>query len=773
MARLNPRRLFLALLLLALLLAFALRLFRLQDANIWWDEGLAAWAGRMPLGQMAAWTGADVHPPLFFALLHFWRLAAGESEFALRFLSAAFGVLTVAALWRLGLVVNSRRPGLALAGATLLALSRFAIWWSQEARMYMLGGLLCTLSLLLTLLLRRRFTARRAVAWLLVTAAALWTLYLLAFLLIIEGLYWLLSLRSQPNARQRWRLLWRWAVLQAGVLAIFLPWLLYALPRLRSWSVQTAFDAGLFARLYATLLAVGVSTDIDAWRWPTLIIIALLTLGLLALLWPNPSLRPPLPASPPPPLLLLTVFLPPLIVWLLTTLPRGFGYAPKPEARYLLPYAPAFYLLAAWALAGFSRRFGRRAPWLAPALFCALVAAQIWSLTAYYRDRYLADDYRSVAQTLLAHVQAGDSVVLHTDQPWPVFAYHYPRPFSGTPNGQQATPAEVEARLLSLWQQGDALWLVVNEDALRADKDRLYEGWLQAQAVGQQEWRLGDKRVIAFARTPARALALAGVVAAFDPPSPPRPLVGPGGALVGWEQPLRRLRIGEPAHLAATLAHLGPGRLTLTLGDPPLAQTEIDLAPSPDLVRLPLTLIAPLTAKPGWQPWRLSLGAGTETVGWVQLLGRGIEPLAAAAISPQHPAQATFGEPPLVRLLGYDLSRPEAGQPLALTLYWQVLGQTSTSYKVFSHVVGPDGRPAAQGDDFPLHGQRPTTTWQPGEIISDAYTLALPPDLPPGRYPLKIGFYDPVTGVRLLARAASGLVQADEQFVLGEVEVGG
>ncbi len=775
MAHLNrrPRALLLGL----LLLAFALRLFRLEDANIWWDEGLAVWASRMPLGQMAAWTGADVHPPLYFALLHFWRLAAGESEFAVRFPSAAVGVLTAAALWRLGLAMDPRRPWLALAGATLLAFSRFAIWWSQEARMYMLGGLLCTLSLLLTLLLQRRFSLGRAIAWLLVTAAALWTLYLLAFLLIIEGLYWLFSLRSEPNTRQRWRLLRHWILLQAGVLAMFLPWLLYALPRLRSWSVQTAFDAGLFARLYATLLAVGVSTDIDAWRWPVIFIFALLALGLLAQFLPlPPSSRLSLPASPPLPLPaslplpLLAILIPPLIVWLLTTLPRGFGYAPKPEARYLLPFAPAFYLLAAWAVAGFRSRRGSRAPRLAPALFCALLAVQIWSLGAYYRHRYRADDYRSLAQTLAAHIQPGDSVILHTDQPWPVFAYHYPRPFSGTPNGQQATPAEVEARLRPLWQQNKALWLVVNEDALRADKDRLYESWLQAQAAGQQEWRLGDKRLVTFARTPARAAALSALAPDFSPAPPPRPLPGPGGTLVGWEQPLRRLRVGEPAHLAATIAHLGPGRLTLSLGDPPLAQTEIELAPGPVRLRLPLTLIPPLTARPGWQPWRLSLGAGTETVGWVQLLGSETEFPTAAALSPQHPVQATFGEPPLVRLLGYDLGQTQAGQHLALTLYWQVLGQTPISYKVFSHVVGPDGRPAAQGDDYPLHGQRPTTTWQPGEIISDAYTIPLPPDLPSGRYPLKIGFYDPVTGVRLLARDAAGLALPDEQLLLGEVE---
>ncbi len=771
-----------------LLLAFVLRLFRLEDAPIWWDEGLAVWAARMPLADMAAWTAVDVHPPLYFSLLHLWQQAAGETEFAVRFLSAAFGVLTVAVLWQLGLAVMRGRAWVALAGAVFLTLSRFGIWWSQETRMYVLGGLLCTLSLLFVLLLQRRFTMARAMAYVIVTALALWTLYLLAFLLIVEGLYWLWSLRALPDARQRWRSLLRWAALQAGVLALFIPWLFYALPRMRSWSVQTPFDAGLFARLYATLLTVGVSTNIDAWRWPVALIFALVILGALALVWRRG--RTGAPTGKPAPagggilLLLLAVLIPPFAVWLLTTLPRGFGYSPKPEARYLLPYAPAFSLLAASALAGVATTINmatttgvattplrRRARWLAPALFCTLAAIQVWSLAAYYRDRYLPDDYQSVAQTLAAHIRPGDGVLLHTDQPWPVFAYHYDQPFAGTPNAQEATPASVDSFLRPLWEQHDAIWLVVNEDALRADKDRLYEAWLDGQATARQEWRLGDKRVLAFARTPERAATLADLAPGYQPPSASTQMQGPAGRLVGWEQPLRRLRSGEPAHVAAYVAQLGSGRATLTLGDPPLAQTEATIAPGAGVVRLPLTIVPPATAKPGWLPWRLSLGAGAETVGWVQLVSRQSKEPAAEAISPQHSVGAIFGEPPLVRLLGYDLSQPVAGQPLALTLYWQVLDQTPTSYKVFSHLIGADGRPAAQGDDFPAHGERPTTTWQTGEVFGDTYSIPLPPGLPSGRYPLKVGFYDPVTGSRLPARDASGAAQPDEQVVLGEVEI--
>jgi hypothetical protein len=38
-------------------------------------------------------------------------------------------------------------------------------------------------------------------------------------------------------------------------------------------------------------------------------------------------------------------------------------------------------------------------------------------------------------------------------------------------------------------------------------------------------------------------------------------------------------------------------------------------------------------------------------------------------------------------------------------------------------------------------GTRPTTTWAPGEVITDTRALALPATLPPGKYRLVVGWY--------------------------------
>ncbi|MCZ7573369.1 MAG: glycosyltransferase family 39 protein [Ardenticatenaceae bacterium] len=785
-------------LLAVLMLADGLRLFRLEDASIWWDEGLAVWAARQSPLAIARWTATDVHPPLYFWLLHFWRALAGDGEFAVRWLSVAFGTLTVALLWRLGRTVAGRR--VALLAALLLALSRFAVWWSQETRMYILGALLATLSLYLTVRLHRRPSWPLALAYLAVTVAALWTLYLLAFLLVIEGLYWLATL---PQGRVAWRGLLLWAGLQATVLLSFAPWLAYALPRMHSWSVQVPFDPELYARLYATLLAVGTSVDIDRY-WPaTAAVLLLLPVGLALATerdweltrrdsprWPRRTFLPVSnhrafisnPQSLSVLLLLaLTLLLPPLVVWGVTTMPRAFGYSPKPEARYLLPYAPAFSLLLAWAIAGLAgtegwgRRRARWRAWAAGLATLALLGLAGWSLRDYFAGRYREDDYVSVAATMRAFWHAGDGVLLHTDQPWPVFAYHWSGEFQGITYTQFVDEAAAAARIEPLWKRHSGLWLVLNEDAQRVDPGHIVEHFLAQRALAQRDWRFGPKRLLFFARTPERAASIGQLASGWRPPGPAEPLLAPGLRVEGWEQPLRRYQPGESAHLFTTVdAAPGSPLLSLTLGrvDAPIARATSVPDPAGGRQRLQFDLIIPPDAPASAQPWTLRVGPQRARVGQAILLGghsTALSPPPAIAT----PLEATFGEPPPLKLLGYDLPTSAApGDTVHLTLYWQALRPIPLPYKVFTHIINADEHIWGQKDDVPAAGARPTTGWLPGEIIVDPYAIPLNPEAPAGRYRLEIGLYDAATGQRLgPARDAAGQQLNGERVLLGEIEV--
>ncbi len=73
----------------------------------------------------------------------------------------------------------------------------------------------------------------------------------------------------------------------------------------------------------------------------------------------------------------------------------------------------------------------------------------------------------------------------------------------------------------------------------------------------------------------------------------------------------------------------------------------------------------------------------------------------------------------------------------------------------------------AQRDFSPAGEARLPLTWQyPGEtLIGPAQTLALPPDLPPGRYVVRLGLYNYVTGERLRVSAPES-APADHTILL-------
>lgn len=81
-----------------------------------------------------------------------------------------------------------------------------------------------------------------------------------------------------------------------------------------------------------------------------------------------------------------------------------------------------------------------------------------------------------------------------------------------------------------------------------------------------------------------------------------------------------------------------------------------------------------------------------------------------------------------------------SGGELAIALDWEAIGPAAQDYSLFVHLVDAQGTVWAQADGFPRG--RGVTGWTPGERVIDTRRIALPPDLPPGRYGIVIGWYD-------------------------------
>lgn len=746
---------------LVLMMALALRLYGLDQHAIWWDEGLSAWAARLPVSRILDWTAHDVHPPLHFLIQRGWWLLSGDGEWAMRFISAAAGTATVAAIYALARSLGGRRAG--ELAAIFAAVSVFAITWSQELRMYVWAGLWASLLLAVSVQLWRGEKARWWLLYVLAAAAGMWTLYLFVTVLLVTNVAfivaWWRSGRSRPG-------LVRWLAAQLASLALFLPWLAYALPRMMSWSSAEPFSPGLFVRLYLTVLATGAAENIDRWLIPTAIVVLIAAAATVTLVRRRKSST----ESAGLVLLLLGILLPAVMVYVLTALPGRRFYVPRLAPRYFLPLAGTFYALLGWGLA----EAGRRSRGLALAGCGAVVAMALAGAGALLPGRTSTDQYTSLVATLEAHQHDGDAVLLYPDEDWPLFAGRYGGAWHKVPAGMDLTRENVEELLASVWEGGEGLWVVTTPKAQQTDAQGLVRQWLDERAAARAGWEFDDTHLTLYARTRERALTLYDVAPDH---AERRAAAGAfaGGELYAVPLPLSRIRSGDT--LFATLYWLRPPAGEVWLA---LAEQAAPVAALPDVhpvTQGPQRVVGRLriTSDLAAGPYRAVLrdGSGSEME-----LGP-VEVVAAARASSgdtrmAHPMDVRFGDRILLR--GYDLAAEAVspGEAVILTLYWEADQPIPDRYKVFTHLVGSvwnadEGNFLwGQQDNEPQSDQLPTTRWPPGEIVVDRYRIGVDPRAPAGRYDLEVGVYGLLDGRRLTYSEPSGERDA---LILGYIEV--
>ena len=117
-----------------LAIAVVLRLVGLGHQSYWIDEYASIVMAYDGLFSGFSQIRSDVHPPLYFTLLHFWIRAFGNAETTVRLLSVVPSVLMVVFLYRLGKRLFGAESG--LLAAVLAAASLLQIYYAQEARSY-------------------------------------------------------------------------------------------------------------------------------------------------------------------------------------------------------------------------------------------------------------------------------------------------------------------------------------------------------------------------------------------------------------------------------------------------------------------------------------------------------------------------------------------------------------------------------------------------------------------------------------------------------------
>lgn len=767
-------------------LAAFLRFFRLDGQSLWYDEGVSAGMLQRDLPAIIRAAAGDIHPPLYYIVLHLWGQVFGSSEVALRSLSAVAGTATVGVTYLLACHLFGRRP--ATLAALMLAVSPLAIHYSQEARMYMLVALFGTTTAYFYARLTglgptepkasigpwdqgRRLWLASILPVALSTAATLYTQYFGALVLAALNVHFLLNLKNLRAVAPAW------LAAQAMAALLYLPWLPVLYEQARVWpAMGTSLPADRLLSDALTVLAVGLPSRSDLLSAAPMLGLA----ALGALPWRRPMAVASLPSL---------LFAVPMAVLLGLATQR-----PMYEAKFLMVALPPFCTLAGRAVDALSASPApARRSLLAVLLLLAALQPIPGSLIRYYFDPAQArDDYRGIVQRIAAAGRPDDGIILNAPGQQEIFGYYFrgPQAVYPLPRSRPPDPVETRQELERISSAHPRLWMVLWASR-QADPTGQIEDWLNRNAYLASDSWYGNVRLLLYATsrspsTPDHRLDMA---------------MENGVQLLGYSLHQRTVTAGDIVQLTLFWRASGPinerykvfthlldrhdnifgqrdsepvgGRRPTTTWH--VDETVVDLYGIPVLPGTPpgpyMVEFGMYRPEDGARPQvfdRSGRPIGNNVrIGPVQV-ERPLRPPPTEAVEVSQPMAVTFQGGP--RLLGFDLHPLgrdvrhtifRQGETILLTLYWEAPATPLPDYLVRVTLVAPDGSPALVHESRPAHDEYPTSDWTAGELVRDPHRLPLPKELLSASYQVRLS----------LVAAAEGQTAAPADVLLTTMTV--
>jgi 4-amino-4-deoxy-L-arabinose transferase-like glycosyltransferase len=438
--------------------AFAWRIRGLSSQSLWRDEIDAIYFALRDLPEtLSMFVNTAQNGALFFLSLRPWLRLVGTSEFALRYPSVLFGMLSVALLWQVGRrLIPGRSPDtlkrrsrllleLTIGSAPVLATAFLAVnpyltWYSQDGKMYALTPFLALLVAWLWLQGIGRGSWRSWLGYLAVVSIAIYS-HLLMVLLIPLGVTWFVIAWPQSREHKTGYLL-----ALAGLTLPYLPMIWWQWSFLTSPDRLTAIPVYSFPELLDKVLitqsyGVGEPRDLLGVAPVLFLVAAGLLLGFLEI-------------SPRPdgPLARLSAHRRHLLIvtWLLVPV---FGIyllserQPVFNPHYIIWIAPAGVMLVALGVQLLWNNSGSLAKPLAVVL--AAYVLLFWAVTGQQQKiRVVKPDLREAVAAVARNRQQDDLLIFQL--PHMQYSYRY---YSGDQGPDVFRDSEVR---LGRWTDG--LW---------------------------------------------------------------------------------------------------------------------------------------------------------------------------------------------------------------------------------------------------------------------------------------------------------------------------
>jgi len=466
-----------------ILIAFALRLFRLDQQSLWYDEGFTWLLSQMELSSLIEWTARDIQPPFYYLVIWASTMLFGASEYALRFPSALFGTLSVPLMFvvarKLGkLQEKTHRDKETNVNPTsslfftsysyiamfITAIAPIMVYYSQETRMYALLILQAILSSYLLLRILHpsiipipypvsRIPYPIPLAYILINTSALYTHYFAVFLLISHASYLMLI---GWQFRFKRVLLRKITIMFGGIGLFFTPWLPILLAR---WGDDPSYWQGSLKlneaiRKIAISFSVGETVFEHEGFWLALGYGLLVGFSIFNLRGSNCNVKITQDVvhskvvsaqnngnqgkQDKPTFIIcnlqFTIF---IFLWLLIPIIGILllSYqSPKFNPRYTLIAWPAFALLIANGITNLAHfPIPRKAiilsriPYLLALIALAfIISTSVYSLTNWFtKHEFTKDDWQALAQFVQERQAEDETVLLSSGHAFPVWAYYY------------------------------------------------------------------------------------------------------------------------------------------------------------------------------------------------------------------------------------------------------------------------------------------------------------------------------------------------------------
>lgn len=489
------------------LFALAIRLYRLDAQSLWLDEG-STWAevsgrsGKGWLALLAELFSPSAGYPLYHLILKAWIAVAGDSEWALRFPSALAGALAAPALLLAATELQHSLRGQSsvrtwwrfpLAAGMLSALSPYALWHAQDAKVYSLL-ILCVALLFWTLLRALRTGAGRdwrlflSVAFISVFVHRLALLALAGAILAVAVQYW----RARTLARPPGGL--NPMILAGGALALGAIGIAGTLLAARGERPGSAAAVGPFEGIWLTFTRFSLDRwpgDLDGYLglpgWLWLVPFLLLTCWGFALVVRDAR------SGDYGAVLLLCLLIAPLGLFAIV-----HTLAPVYQARYAAPAFPAWIVLLAYPLLkagtsenratgepsarGFSPRQSSLSARLAALLVVVGAIAGVATLLqpgkGLFSGAPVKEQWREGVTALARRVHPDDLVLLHPYYVAPLYDYY----------ANRVTPDPLpQPAIFPIFAEGDTCGIAAPTPAeIQECSRRRYEPFFNQQAQGRK-----------------------------------------------------------------------------------------------------------------------------------------------------------------------------------------------------------------------------------------------------------------------------------------------